>query len=82
MIAQLIGYLRDHATVMKWLFFAFLAFAVVFDFLAARHHPHFWGDSVIGFWSLFGIGGCLGMIVICKGLSHVWLMKGEDYYDE
>jgi hypothetical protein len=26
--------------------------------------------------------GCLGMIVICKGLAHVWLEKEENYYDK
>jgi hypothetical protein len=82
MIAQLFGYLRDHSVVLKWVFFAYLAFTLVFDFFAERHQAHFWGDSVIGFWTLFGIFGCLGMIVVFKGLSHVWLVKGEDYYDE
>ncbi len=67
---------------LKRLFFVFLALTVVFDFYAARHEPHFFGDSIIGFWSLFGVLGCLGMIVICKGLSHVWLEKEEDYYDK
>ena len=43
---------------------------------------HFFGDSIMGFWSVFGIFGCLGMIVVCKGLSHVWLEKEEDYYDK
>jgi len=67
---------------LKRIFFVFLALAVVFDFYAARHEPHFFGDSIIGFWSLFGVLGCLGMIILCKGLSHVWLMKKEDYYDK
>lgn len=82
MMARLFTYLRDHSQVLKWLFYVFLALAIVFDFFAERHQPHFWGDSIVGFWSMFGIFGCLGMIVICKGLSHVWLMKDEDYYDK
>lgn len=81
-IAKMIGYLRDHSQIVKWIFFGFLAFAIAFDFFAERHEPHFWGDNVIGFWTGFGLLGCLVMIVICKGLSHVWLMKSEDYYDE
>jgi len=82
MMARLIGYLRNHSQELKWLFFIFLASCIVFDFFADRHEPHFWGDTIIGFWTLVGIVGCLGMIIICKGLSHIWLMKGEDYYDD
>ena len=81
-MGRLICFLRDNAQVLKWIFWGFLAFSIVFDFFAHRHEPHFWGDNIIGFWSLFGILGCLGMIVVCKFLSHVWLMKGEEYYDE
>jgi hypothetical protein len=81
-MVRLLKYLNEHVRMLKRLFFAFLAFTVVFDFYAARHGAHFFGDSIIGFWSLFGVLGCLGMIVVCKGLSHVWLMKEEDYYDK
>lgn len=81
MMARWIGYLRERAHIVKRLFFAFLVFAVVFDFLIHRHEPHFFGDQIIGFWSLFGLLGCLGMIIVCKGLSHVWLEREEDYYD-
>jgi hypothetical protein len=31
---------------------------------------------------LFGLIGCLGLIIVFKGLSHVWLEKKEDYYDK
>lgn len=82
MVLRILNYLNERSSMLKRIFFVFLALAVVFDFYAARHEPHFFGDSIIGFWSLFGILGCLGMIILCKGLSHVWLMKKEDYYDK
>ncbi len=81
MIVKILSYLQDHARVLKWVFFAFLVGILVFDFTIERHHAHFWGDKVIGFWALFTFFGCLGMIVFCKGLSHVWLAQPEDYYD-
>lgn len=81
-MAKIVSFLRDNSDTLKWIFFAYLAFAVVFDFFADRHHAHFWADYIIGFWAIFGLIGCLGMIVICKGISHVWLMKDEDYYDK
>ncbi len=81
MIVKILSYLQDHARVLKWFFFTFLLGTLVFDFTVERHHVHFWGDRIIGFWALFTFFGCLGMIVFCKGLSHVWLAQPEDYYD-
>jgi hypothetical protein len=82
MMKTILDALNKHSAVLKGLFFAFLAGAVAFDFFAKRHGAHFFGDSIMGFWSVFGILACLGMIVVCKGLSHVWLEKEEDYYDK
>ncbi len=81
MMAQVIEWLRERTKILKGFFFAFLVFAVVFDFLIERPEPHFWGDEIIGFWSIYGFFGCLTLIVVFKGLSHVWLQKEEDYYD-
>jgi hypothetical protein len=82
MMKRILDYLNKHSNGLKKLFFVFLTAAVAFDFFAKRHGAHFFGDSIIGFWSVFGILACLGMIVVCKGLSHVWLEKEEDYYDK
>lgn len=61
--------------------FLFLIAAVFFDLFVSRH-IHFWGDNFRGFWALFGLLGSVVMIKICKWISHLWLMKKEDYYDE
>jgi hypothetical protein len=82
MMIRILDYLNKHSQVLKRLFFAFLPGTVAYDFFAKRHGTHFFGDSIIGFWSVFGVLGCLGMIVVCKGLSHVWLEKEEEYYDK
>ncbi|MBF0119753.1 MAG: hypothetical protein HQK79_13035 [Desulfobacterales bacterium] len=80
-MAKLLSFLYDKSNIVKWFFFALLIFIIVFDYFAERHAAHFFGDNIIGFWTIFGVFICLAMIIICKGLSHVWLMKGEDYYD-
>ncbi|MEA3361974.1 MAG: hypothetical protein U9Q61_01665 [Thermodesulfobacteriota bacterium] len=82
MIVNFLTYLRERPSFLKWLFLAYLAFALVFDFFADRHHAHFWGDHLVGFWAVFGLVGCLAMIVFCKGLSHVWLERDKDHYDK
>ena len=81
-MVRLLKYLNEHSHILKYLFFLFLVLTIVFDFFAARHGSHFFGDSITGFWAAFGGLGCLAMIVFCKGLSHVWLEKEEDYYDK
>jgi drug/metabolite transporter (DMT)-like permease len=81
-MVRLLKYLNERSHILKYLFFVFLVATIVFDFFAERHSQHFFGDSILGFWSIFGALGCLGMIVLCKGLSHVWLEKEEDYYDK
>ncbi|MFA6009910.1 MAG: hypothetical protein WC799_07995 [Desulfobacteraceae bacterium] len=82
MMAKLITYLRDHSQVLKYVFFAFLLFTIVFDYFAERHEPHFFGDTIIGFWSIFGTVVCLAMVVVFKGLYNNWLKQDEDYYDK
>ena len=81
-MVRLLKFLNERSHILKYLFFIFLVATIVFDFFAKRHGHHFFGDSILGFWSIFGALGCLGMIVFCKGLSHVWLEKEEDYYDK
>ncbi len=75
-------YLRRHAGTLKRGFFALLVIAVVLDFFIPREEVHFLGDRFPGFWSIFGLFGCLAMIFLCKRLSSAWLKKGEDYYDK
>ncbi len=81
MIVKGIDFLRNNVKLVKNISFLFLIAAVVFDLLVSRH-PHFWGDNFRGFWALFGLLGSVVMIKICKGISHLWLMREEDYYDE
>lgn len=80
-MGRFIAWLREKSLYLKWAFFCALVAAVVWDTLAERANPHFFGDDLFGFWSVFAFLGCLGMIVVCKGLAHTWLAKEEDYDD-
>lgn len=44
-------------------------------------HPQFGIEKAFGFYGLFGFIACVGLVLAAKGL-RVWLMRGEDYYDE
>lgn len=78
---RLLTLLRNHPTALKALLFGSAAGAVVFDCFADRHASHFWGDSIRGFWAVFAFAGCISMIVLFKGIYHLWLMKDTTYYD-
>lgn len=81
-MGNFIAYLRQKSQVLKFIFFAFLIFTIVFDIFASRHVPHFWGDNIFGFWAFFGGFGCLGMSILCKGLYNNWLKQDDNYYDK
>lgn len=40
-----------------------------------------WWNLVPAFFALFGLGGCLLIIVFAKALGKALLQKKEDYYD-
>ncbi len=81
MTAKFFEYLHQRAGLIKRVFFLVLILAVVLDFFVQRHEALFIGDRIYGFWSIFGLVGCLAMIFLCKWLSSAWLKKDEDYYD-
>lgn len=64
---------------------AFLATGVVFGltvvagFLPYEHHPHFPFEEVPGFAAMFGLTGCIGLVLGAVGLRG-WLMREEDHY--
>lgn len=83
MMGKFFGFLQKKSNYLKWMFFIFLAGTICLDFFVPRgHHGHFFGDSIIGFWSIFALIGCIVMIVVCKGIAHSFLMKKVDYYWE
>lgn len=65
----------------KKFFYIALALAVVFDFLAPRHHPYFFWDNIRGFNAVYGFLSCVVIILVAKNLGHLFVLKGEDYYD-
>tara|TARA_R110000868_G_scaffold28525_7_gene106907 strand:- start:4902 stop:5192 length:291 start_codon:yes stop_codon:yes gene_type:complete len=44
-------------------------------------HPEFGIEKVFGFYGLYGFFACVGLVLAAKGL-RLWLMRGEDYYDD
>lgn len=51
------------------------------DFFVPRTHAAFFWDHIPGFNALYGLIGCVLLIIISKALGHHFLMRKEDYYD-
>jgi len=78
--ANVIQTLRDNLKTIKTIMYALMALTIAVDFLIPRHEPHFFGDKIPGFWSVFGFVGCILLIKVMKGLAHTILGQREDYY--
>ena len=55
---------------------------VVIDFFIPRNKVHFFGDSIPGFWALFGLIACILIIILSKWIGNLGLLKDENYYGD
>jgi len=46
------------------------------------HPPHFSFEGWPAWGSLYGLASCVVIIVASKFIGKVWLMRGEDHYDD
>ena len=67
---------------VKRIAYIVLMLIIVADFFIPRHEIHFIGDTVPGFWSLFGFVACVLIIIISKWIGSLGIMKDENYYNE
>jgi hypothetical protein len=90
MIVKFIDYLRDRLKTVIRLCYLVLGLLVIMDVVVVnKEHAHTWMEHLPGFWSLFGFGGCVLIIVFSKWYGHAhWfgskfqVMAPEDYYDK
>jgi len=90
MIVKLIDYLRDRLKTVIRLCYLVLALLVIIDAtpIVDKLHAHTAMEHLPGFWSVFGFGACVLIIVVSKWYGHAkWfgskfrIMSPEDYYD-
>ncbi len=81
MIIRCISWMRRHYSLVKNSFLVLLALLILGDLAIPRHHIHFLGDMIPGFWAVFGFLSCAIIIIGSKWLGHAWLFRPEDYYD-
>ncbi len=85
-LLKAIEFLRRHLRWVVRICLAVLALIVVLDAipgLVDKEHAHTWVEAHIpGFWALFGLIGCIILILLSKAFGHMGIMTREDYYDE
>jgi hypothetical protein len=77
--------LRTYPKKLFWrLFFIFLLVSIILDFLWLYlhvFHYHFSFQYLPQFFAIFGLFGCMLLILIAKGLG-IFIVVDEDYYQK
>jgi hypothetical protein len=84
-LVRLIEFLRHRLQTVVRVCLAALAVLVLLDAIPAlvdKEHAHTWIEHLPGFWAVFGLLGCILLILLSKAFGHAGIMRGEDYYDE
>ena len=85
-LLKIIQYFRHHRERVVKLLMGILGLVVVVDELpnvVNPEHAHTWVEIHIpGFWAIFGLVGCILLILLSKGFGHLGIVTREDYYDE
>ncbi len=84
-LVRLIDFLRDRLRTVVRISLVVLVLLIVADAIPAvvdKEHAHTGLEHVPGFWSLFGLLGCLLLVVCSKTFGHFGVSTREDYYDE
>ena len=79
-IVRCIAWLRARLRLLVIVSYFVLALLIFIDIGIPRHHPHFLGDMIPGFWAGFGFLACILIIVFSKWLGKKFLFRPEDYY--
>jgi hypothetical protein len=60
---------------------ALVVFVLLDLLLRMGGHGEFVWSNIYGFFAVFGLIGCVALILVSKWLGHHWLQRKEDYYD-
>jgi len=69
----------------RWLLvpiFLIILACIAVDMAGTAHEDHAGLFSIPGFWSVFGLVGCLVLAGACKLAAHLFLKRPENYYDD
>lgn len=83
MIVEIIDKMRANLPLLAKLGFVLLALLVAWDALLLDKTKAYTAmEHIPGFWSLFGLGAAVLIIVVAKAYGRSGLQTDEDYYDK
>ena len=84
MIVKLIDYLQEREKKIKVLGGIAVAVMLVWTMIGVdTSHAHTWLETHIpGFWAIFTLLACLGLIFFARWFGNSGIMTREDYYDD
>lgn len=82
-LIQFIEFIRSRLKKVVKICLGVLGLLVLADVIFVhKEHAHTWIERIPGFWALFGLLGCMIIIILSKAFGHLGIMTREDYYDE
>jgi hypothetical protein len=84
-LVKLIQYVLRRRELVMRLCLAALALLVLFDAVPGwvnKEHAHTAPERWPAFWAVFGLAGCIVLILLSKAFGHAGILQREDYYDE
>ena len=84
-LVRLIDFLRDRLPTVVRAGLAALIMLVVLDAVPAvvgKEHAHTAMEHIPAFWTVFGLLGCLLLVVFSKACGRLGVSTREDYYDD
>ncbi|RQD78575.1 hypothetical protein [Desulfonatronospira sp. MSAO_Bac3] len=81
-LAKILEYLKERTDILVKLSYLVLGLLLAYDALFLDKTPaHTWIEHFPGFWSIFGFGACVIIILVSKWYGKLGIMTREDYYD-
>lgn len=65
-----------------WIVSLVILVGLAFADLGVHHHEHFGIDGTPGFYSLYGLGACVVMVLFSKFVVGLFLKRRDTYYDD
>ncbi len=59
-----------------------LGLLLIADFFIPKEHAMLPGETIPGFYALFGLLATTLIILVAKLLGHLFIMKKEDFYND
>ncbi len=69
----------DNVKLVLYTLYGSCAILLLLDFIIHRHMVHKW-EGLLGFYSIYGLIGCIGIVLTSK-ILRLFVMQDEDFYD-